>query len=1009
MAPLLDKSVVSTIFIGRAPQLATFDPWLAQGNQGRSQVVLVAGEAGIGKSRLATEVRQRAERQGWQTVQGRCFEPDRLFPYAPLIDLLRTCLARHPLSEVTTLLGPLAAEVVKLLPELAPALHDLHPTPRLDPEATKRRLFAMLTHFFTQLPAPLLLIIEDLHWSDETSLEFLRYLAHRTATHPLLLLLTYRSDEIHPTLHHFLAALDREQRPVELALPRFTPAEVDALLRAILALGRPVRTEFLDALCRLTDGNPFFIEEVLKALIATGDVFYSDGVWDRKPMNDLQIPRTVQDAVQRRVVQLSAAARYTLTVAAVAGQHFDFAVLQAVTGYTEGELLTQIKELLAAQLVVEASAERFAFRHALTRQAVCSQLLAREQKAFHRRIAEALEQLYAPSLESYAADLAYHFYEADAWEKVLDYARRAGEQARALYTPHAAIEQFTRALEAAHHLDQTAALPDLYRVRGLAYGLVGAFEQARADHETVLHLARTTGNSQLEWRALLNLGQLWAARDYTQTGDYYQQALAIARTLVDASTLARSLNRVGNWHLNHGEEPQKALSYHQEALPIFQALQNRRGLAQTLDLLGMTHLLSGNVQQGALHLKEAIALFQQLDGRQGLSSSLATLSLAGMNRLHDVGRAAAVTLLECRRWNEQAVQVAQEIGWRAGEAYALGIAAYPLSALGQYGAALAQTHRGLAIAEEIGHRQWICLTQYCLGILYSDLLALPLARRYLEQALALANELGSLFHARLTAGYLIALLLEQDELGAAEALLNRVAPPDLPMKTAGQRWLWRGRAELAVRQGNFTHALSIIDQLIARNRPETEPAGSAITQEAIGSMPHLAQLRAEGLLGIGQWGEAESTLTAAQRTVRAYGTPRLLWRIHLALGKLYQAQRRSVEARQAFADARQVIDAIAATVPDPELRNNFVRQANAMMSQPQPTTSPLPMRQTYHGLTRREREVAVLIAQGKSNRAIAEALVIGERTVEGYVSNILNKLGFTSRVQIAAWVVEKGL
>lgn len=203
---------------------------------------------------------------------------------------------------MTSLLGPLAAEVVKLLRELAPALSDHQPTLRLDPEAEKRRLFEMLAHFFTQLPAPLLLIMEDLHWSDNTSLEFLRYLARRLATQPLLLLLTYRSDEIHPALHHFLAALDREQRPVELALPHFTPAEVDALLRAIFASGRPVHTDFLDELCRLTDGNPFFIEEVLKALIAAGDVFYSDGVWDRKPMNELRIPRSVQDAVQRRVV-----------------------------------------------------------------------------------------------------------------------------------------------------------------------------------------------------------------------------------------------------------------------------------------------------------------------------------------------------------------------------------------------------------------------------------------------------------------------------------------------------------------------------------------------------------------------------------------------------------------------------------------------------------------------------------------------------------------------------------
>jgi hypothetical protein len=297
--------------IGRAPQLATLDNLLTQVGQGSGQVVLVGGEAGIGKSRLVIEARRRADQQGWQTVQGDCFEPDVLFPYAPLIDLLRTSLTHRSVKEVTTLLGPLASEVVKLLPELALTLPELTPTPLLDPEAEKRRLFETFVQFFLNLmqqdtekdqhsgksagrirpdsppfPHPLLIIIEDLHWSDDTSLELLRYLARRLATQPLLLLLTYRSDELNPSLQHFLAALSREQRPVELTLPRFTLSEVDAFLRAIFEHERPMRAEFLDALYNLTAGNPFFIEEVLKALMAAGDVFYSDGVWDRKPIDE---------------------------------------------------------------------------------------------------------------------------------------------------------------------------------------------------------------------------------------------------------------------------------------------------------------------------------------------------------------------------------------------------------------------------------------------------------------------------------------------------------------------------------------------------------------------------------------------------------------------------------------------------------------------------------------------------------------------------------------------------
>jgi DNA-binding CsgD family transcriptional regulator len=997
----LEQSVVSPILIGRAPQLAALEHLLSQVGQGGGQVVLVAGEAGIGKSRLATEARRRAEEQSWQVMQGRCFEPDRLFPYAPLIDLLRTCLTRRPSAEVTTLLGPLATEVVKLLPELAPALAGLPPTARLDPEAEKRRLFDMLVHFFTQWPAPLLLIIEDLHWSDETSLDFLRYLARRLAAQPLLLLLTYRSDEVHQTLQHFLAALEREQRPLELALPRLTPPEVDALLRAIFALGRPVRSDFLEALCKLTDGNPFFIEEVLKALIASGDLFYSDGVWDRKPMSELRIPRSVQDAVQRRVEQLTQAARQTLTLAAIAGQHFDFAVLQTVTGHSESELLAQIKEWLAAQLVVEASADRFAFRHALTCQAICSQLLAREQKALHRQLAEALEQLYATPLENYAAELAYHFYEAGVWEKTLTYARRAGEQAQALNTPRAAVEQFTRALEAAHHLGQTAALPTLQRARGLAYDTVGDFALALGDLETVLQMARSAGNHPMEWQALLDLGQLWAARDYTQTGAYFQQALELARTLDDPEILAQSLNWMGNWHLNHADEPLRALRYHQEALAIFQGLHDQRGMAQTFDLLGMAAYIAGKLRDSARYLQQAVGLWESLDARQGLAASFSTLSFCGLQSDSEIMGPATLSITQCIAYSERSIQLARELGWRAGEALSLILSGYSLSSYGRYKEALEGVESGLAIAQEIGHRQWVCLGHRALATLYFDLLALSAAQQHLEQSLLHANAIDSRFHIQMAAGYQIACLLAAQEFAQAKTLLKGALPTDLPMQTLVQRWLWRGCAEFALAQGDPARTLDVVDHLFA--------AAMDPGNDDVSAIPYLAKLRGEALTALQRWTEAEAVLQAALTGVQRQGAPRLIWRIQVAVGKLYYAQARHRQAEQAFAAARQVIAEIAANIPDVELRENFVRQANAMMPQPESSTPLQAAKQTYGGLTRREREVAALIAQGKSNRAIAEALVIGERTVEGYVSNMLNKLGFTSRAQIAAWAVEKGL
>ena len=295
----------------------------------------------------------------------------------------------------------------------------------------------------------------------------------------------------------------------------------------------------------------------------------------------------------------------------------------------------------------------------------------------------------------------------------------------------------------------------------------------------------------------------------------------------------------------------------------------------------------------------------------------------------------------------------------------------------------------------------MCLIQRELGTFYLDLLALSTTRRHLEQSLALAKEIGSSFHIRRTTGYLISLLIVERQFPQAEILLNTAGSLELPMQTLAQRSIWRGRAEFALAQGDSALALQIIDQLFA--------SATNAEDQGIGAIPYLAKLRGEALTVLRCWTEAEGTLLAALATAQAQGTPRLVWRINVALGQLYQAQAHYAKAEQAFAAARTVIDDIAATVPDIELRDNFVQQAKTMMSQPQPSTPLQAAKLAHDGLTRREREVAALVAVGKSNRAIAETLVLGVRTVEGHVSNILGKLGFTSRTEIAVWAVEIGL
>ena len=813
--PVVNRPLVCPTIVGRANELATLHAILDEVGHGHSRVVLLSGEAGIGKSRLVAEAKSYATARDFLLLQGLCFPTDHSSPYAPLLDLLRSHLAASSQDHLAAELGSLASVLSPLLPDVFPPSPELPPLSPLAPEQEKRRIFAALAQFFVNQARKqaVLLIIEDIHWSDETSLEFLHYLARHSTTQPLPLLLSYRSDEVRPHLRQFLAQLDRERLAQELWLAHLTRDDVDAMLRAIFSLPRLAPLELPDPIYELTEGNPFFVEEVLTSLMAAGDIFYLNGRWDRKPLAEVRIPRSVQDAIEQRTHLLSEQARLVLTLAAVAGRHFDFALLQALTQRDEPQLLLLIKELIAAQLLVEESAEQFAFRHALTQQAVYTQLLARERKALHRTIAETFERLYASTIEAYLADLAAHFFEAGVWVKALEYGQRAGEQAQALYAPQVATLHFTRALNAARQLSLTPPI-GLYRARGLAYETLGDFERARADHEAALQAAHLAGNRHEEWQSLIDLGFLWAGRDYAQSGDYYQQALALARTLDDPAIVAHSLNRLGNWHLN-AEQMQEALDCHQEALATFEGLHDRSGKASTLDLLGMVSLQSGDALQGTAYYEQAIALFHELDERERLPSSLTNLMCCGGHSLSKMLAPAAMGFAESLKHGELALKIAGEIGQRSDEAYALIQVSLCLGSRGQYARALVAAQRGLTIAEEIEHRQWMTAGHCALGALALDVLALSQARLHLEQAMAMAQQIRSQFWVRVSVSLLARVYLLQQDPAGAESLLSSWMSPVTPFHTFGQRTMWQSRAELPLVQGDAAQALQIIEGLIS--------------------------------------------------------------------------------------------------------------------------------------------------------------------------------------------------
>ncbi len=999
------QPVVCPILIGRSAELTALQECIEAATRAQGGVVLLSGEAGIGKSRLVAELRRFASAQDFQLLGGQCFPTDRSCPYAPLFDLLGAFLAPLSPSQITTALGAPARALFPLLPEQVqhlPELASLSPLSPLDPEQEKRRLFTMLADVFMRATTsrPLLLVIEDLHWSDESTLEFLLFIARKTVASRMLVVLTYRSDEVHQPLRSLLAQFDRERQRQEVILEPLTRVNTETFLQTILQGARSLPVGMLDALYDLTEGNPFFLEEVLKALIVAGELVEEEDGWRWKRADTWHIPLSLQNAVELRLTHLSADARRVLQLAAVAGRRFDFALLPRITSYDEASLLELMKETIAAQLVIEESAEQFSFRHALTRQAIASGLLARERRALHSTIAQTLERLHETALDGYLADLAYHFAEAELWSKALEYAKLAAEQAQTFFAPRAAVEQWTRMAQAAQHLGQ-AVPPTCYRARGQAYEILGDFEQAKADFERALHAARQTKEGRLEWQSVLDLGFLWTGRDYKRAGAFFQQAVDLARRLGDAQLHAHSLNRLGNWLLNTGQITE-VQEKHQEALALFEAQRDQSGMAETLDLLGTASLhLADEIT--AVHMYgRAIELLRAAGNRSVLSSCLTMCASSASPRCGDTTCTANWSLAECERDLAEALHLAREIEWAAGEAFTDLIFGVTLAYFGRLGDALAHAQRRLRLATEIDHQQWVAGAYDALARTSLFLLAPEQALSYVEAGLKVARALGSAFWITNLVGIQMQAYVALGQPKLAEEALQEVRSEAEHPRLLAERSLLLAWAELAPVQRQPELALRRCEQLLTTALQRAGETDAHV-------IPRLWKCQGEALSALGRDPEAIQVLEEARRGAKLQQYLPLLWQIERSLGRAYQRQRCLEEAQQAFASARQGIALLSENIEDPVQRSHFEQTAYATLPKEKPVSPRRATADEYDGLTEREREVAALIGQGKSNAEMAGLLVVSKRTVETYVSRVLSKLGLTSRSQIALWTRDKGL
>jgi ABC-type oligopeptide transport system substrate-binding subunit/predicted Ser/Thr protein kinase/predicted ATPase len=449
---------------------------------GSSQVLLISGEPGVGKSRLLREIITQSEVMGAE-VLGAASYAEGGPPYSPFKHILREVLPKASQNGFN-LPEYVLADLLSLVPEFRAQYPDVPPNLSEDPKTDQYRLFESFFVFLAALSqhSPLLLYLDDAHWADSGSLSLFRHLARQLGSQPIMLLATYREvelDEARP-LHEVLLDLSKEPKTTRVKLNRLSMPQTEELLASFFQ--EEITPEFLEGIYRETDGNPFFIEEVCKALVESGKLYYENGRWHRPDMSELGIPQSVKVAIQSRVGKLSAETQEVLNQAAVLGREFEFETLLAALGSAEEPVIVALEEAERAQLIEERSQGGrllLWFSHALIPSTLVEGLRILQRRRLHSRAAAALEQREP---ENYAA-LGRHLLEAGQTEKGVDYLLQAGDQARSLYAYREAISNYLQALDYASESEDHVRAARIHMKLGVAYHNAFEFERSREAYE----------------------------------------------------------------------------------------------------------------------------------------------------------------------------------------------------------------------------------------------------------------------------------------------------------------------------------------------------------------------------------------------------------------------------------------------------------------------------------------------------------------------------------------------
>jgi ATP/maltotriose-dependent transcriptional regulator MalT len=997
----VSRRVASAKFVGRGAELDALTGALERAAAGRPAFVFVGGESGVGKTRLLSEFESRARARGARVLLGQCLElGGAQIPYAPLVAALRP-LARGLASEGAEEPDALPAATRNALAELLPELGGTGSPAEEEPLARQGRLFEGLLTLLDRLgrSGPVLVAIEDLHWADGSTRDFVNFLVRSARAERLCLVVSYRSDELHRRhpLRPLLAELEHAAGVDRLALERFDLGELAEQLEGILQ--EPAPAALAERLYARSRGNALYTEELLAAA--------EDG-------DSWLLPETLRDVLLARFERLAPATQAVVRVAAVLDRPVTHELLDAVSGLAPAEVMEGAREAVAHQILVTGADGNYGFRHALVGEAVHGDLLPGEDTALHTRIAESLEErpqlLGDASAADVAAELACHWHAAHDLRRSLGASVRAGVAAKRLHAYEEAGRHFERALEL------WSRVPD-------------AEDQAGSDQAEVLRLAAMCASARGEAsRAVALVRQALAALDagaeparaallYQRLGHYLRQS-GSARDSFAAFDRAvallpggPSVERAKVLEQRAGVEMLMG-DFEQALDTVTQALEDARVVGAELTevgaliTLGFSRAGLGDEAEGIATLREAYArasaIASPADRVRAASNLAELLDLAG--RTEEGLEVAQAEIAEARRRPERT----------SFDAFLVVQEANLLTRLGRLEDA----------RERLPSRVPGEAVSYT-GIFWRDMRArLALLTGDLDTA---REELGALRRLSESAAepqwieprteMEVELAVREDRLDDARAAVARAAPriehSDEATRLMRMSWMaQRIEAEAAGRaQALGERHEPLLDDVASRLRARAEMRARFDEARAWGGMADAELQRRHTLLGdapadAGRWDEVAAAFDAISLPLPAAYARFRAAEAHVTAGDRAAAMAplRAAAASAARTGAALIGGDVAALAR--RARIDLGEPSDGSVAAPEPDDdSPV----ARLGLTPRELEVLLLVAEGRTNRAIGETLFMSEKTASVHVSRILAKLGVSGRVEAAAVAHRLGL